>query len=108
MSDGIILKPEVLDEDYVPAALVARDPQIEELKLCLAPALKGRKPLNAWLYGKPGTGKTVVAKYVLEQLIEQTSVRGIYVNCWEYRTLFAIADKLVRGRGNLRFIHSHG
>ncbi len=93
---GIIVRPEVLDEDFVPDALIARDKQIQELKFCLTPALRGRRPLNAWLYGRPGTGKTAVAKFVLEQLLEQTNVQGIYINCWRYRTLFAVLDKLVR------------
>jgi cell division control protein 6 len=97
MNENRIIKNiEVLEEDHVPASLLGRDRQIQELKLCLAPAVRRRRPINAWLYGRPGTGKTAVTKFVLEQLIEQTGVQGIYVNCWEHDSLYAIGDKLVR------------
>lgn len=96
VENRIIKQPEVFNEQHIPDSLIARDKQIEELRLCLAPALRRRKPINAWLYGKPGTGKTAVTRFVLQQLLEESNVQGIYLNCWEYKTLFTIADKLVR------------
>jgi len=95
VTNGISKQPEVLEDRHIPDRLIARERQIEELRRCLAPALRGRKPLHAWLHGEPGTGKTAVAKFVLQQLTDQTPVRGIYINCWEHRTLYSIADKLI-------------
>lgn len=85
----IIKNIEILEEDHIPSSFLGRDKQITELQHCLTPTLRKRKPINAWLYGKPGTGKTAVAKLVLEQFIEQTGVQGIYINCWEHGTLYA-------------------
>jgi Cdc6-like AAA superfamily ATPase len=53
------------------------------------------KPLDCLCHGKPGTGKTVLIRYVLQQLSEQTSTLTFYVNCWENKTLNLILDRLI-------------
>ena len=93
--NGTVKNTEVLEEGHAPASLLAREEQIRELQLCLAPTLRKRKPVSVWLYGKPGTGKTAVTRLVLEQLKEQAGVPGIYVDCWEHNSLYAVSDKLV-------------
>jgi len=55
----VVTNPDILGETYVPADIPAREPQIQELRLCLAPALKKKKPIHAWLFGQPGSGKTL-------------------------------------------------
>jgi cell division control protein 6 len=52
----------------------------------LAPSLKGGKPSNVFIYGMTGTGKTLVSKYVgqeLEKMSNQgsTPVKVLYINC---------------------------
>jgi Cdc6-like AAA superfamily ATPase len=54
------------------------------------------KPLHIWLYGESGTGKTLVARYILKKLHKEAYVNGIYVNCWEYNSYYSILDKLIR------------
>jgi cell division control protein 6 len=95
MVNGIIADPEVLEEDFIPQNIPCREAQKEELAFCLSPAEKGMKPLDCLCHGKPGTGKTVLIKYVLQQLSEQTSALTFYVNCWENKTLNLILDRLV-------------
>ncbi len=92
----IIRNIEAISEEHIPSSLLGRQSQDHELRLCLSPALQKRKPINTWLYGKPGTGKTAVAKSVLKQLMEETGLQGIYINCWEHTSLYSIADKLVK------------
>jgi cell division control protein 6 len=92
----IIKNAEMLDDAYVVGNVCARDFQIQELISCLHPALKGEKPVHAWLYARPGTGKTLVAKFVLRDLSREGRLGGIYVNCWENNSYYAVLDKLVR------------
>ncbi len=92
----IIKKPEVLSEEHLPSLLLGRQQQIQELRLCLEPALKQRKPLNVWLRGRPGTGKTAVAKSGLETMTQETALKGVYVNCWEHNTLYLAVDEIVQ------------
>lgn len=93
--DRIISNLDVLTEDYLPPNIPGREPQIKELAHCLRPTLRGKQPIHVWLYGKPGAGKTTAARYVLDQLLDQSHVKGVYVNCWETNTFYSVMDKLI-------------
>lgn len=92
---------EALSPEYVPQSLPFRENQTAQVAKILAPALHGSKPSNLLLYGKTGTGKTAVARLVLEKLRSQDPSRQVavcYVNTrlsiTEYRTLAKIASSL--------------
>jgi len=92
---------EFLSPDYIPQKLPFRESQIRQVAQILAPALHGSKPSNLLLYGKTGTGKTAVARLVVEKLQAQDTTKRIatsYVNTrissTEYRTLAKIAESL--------------
>ena len=89
-------RPNLFHEDYIPADITGREMQIKEISYCLEPAYRKMKPMHAWLYGESGTGKTIVAKYLLKRCQRNAHLDGIYVNCWEYNSYFSILDKLVR------------
>jgi archaeal cell division control protein 6 len=90
-----------LSPDYIPDDLPFRESQIRQVAQIIAPALHGSKPSNLLLYGKTGTGKTAVARLVVEKLQAQDASKQIatcYVNTrisgTEYRTLAKIAESL--------------
>lgn len=92
---------EALSPEYVPDKLPFRESQIRQVAQILAPALHGSKPSNLLLYGKTGTGKTAVARLVVDKLHAQAASKKIatcYVNSriasTEYRTLAKIAESL--------------
>ena len=90
----------VLSPDYIPGNLPFRENQIKIVAQVLAPILHGSKPSNLLLYGKTGTGKTAVARLVVDRLGEEKNsrIRTVYVNAriagTEYRTLFKLAESL--------------
>lgn len=92
----VATKPDVLYESYLPANIIGRELQIKEISLCLEPTIQKMKPLHAWLYGESGTGKTLVARYILKKLQGEAFIDGIYINCWEYNSYYSVLDKLVR------------
>ncbi len=89
-----------LSPEYIPENLPFRTKQISEVAEVLAPALHQSKPSNLLLYGKTGTGKTAVARRVVQRLAEQSNgtIQTPYVNTrivgTEYRTLSDIAAQL--------------
>jgi archaeal cell division control protein 6 len=92
---------DALSPEYIPDKLPYRETQIRQVAQILAPALHGSKPSNLLLYGKTGTGKTAVARLVVDKLHTQDASEKIatcYVNSriasTEYRTLAKIADSL--------------
>jgi len=103
LRESIFINREVLTHDYVPDELPHREEEISKLAYILASALKGGKPSNVFMYGKTGTGKTAVARYVLKKLADRASVIGMnvsfaYVNCryrkTNYRVLAKICEEL--------------
>ncbi|MHA1447993.1 MAG: Cdc6/Cdc18 family protein [Candidatus Hodarchaeales archaeon] len=67
---------EALSSSHVPDNLPHRTTQIKNLGMSLATVLKGGTPSNIFIYGKPGTGKTVVTKYVLEKILKKAKKVG--------------------------------
>ncbi|MGC8555404.1 MAG: Cdc6/Cdc18 family protein [Conexivisphaera sp.] len=102
-SSSIFLNRDVLRNDYVPDHILFRDNEISQLGQMLAPLLRGNKPSNIFLYGKTGTGKTVVARYVMRKMNEKFRELGlnstfIYVNTrlasTQYKVLVDLGSQL--------------
>jgi len=91
---------------YDPSEIPHRDEQISVLAQITAPSLRGERPSNIIVYGKTGTGKTVVTNHVCKQLCltaesKNIPLRTIYVNCkmnkvadTEYRLFAYLANSL--------------
>ncbi len=90
--DSIIVNELPLAEVFTPARPLRRDRQLGELEHCLRPATQNRKVRNVFLVGPTGSGKTSVAKWILE-----ADFRGryVYVNCWKYRTAHEILSEIL-------------
>jgi len=73
---------DALSSDYIPEETPHRDEQIKQLGSILAPTLRGAKASNIFLYGKTGTGKTVITKFVTSELKRMNEkIKIIYINC---------------------------
>jgi len=92
--EGIILNELPLTEAFIPTRLLHREGQLKEIERCLKPALRNRNIENVFLVGPSGTGKTLLAKWILETHFIEISV---YVSCWDYRhTHEVLREILVR------------
>jgi cell division control protein 6 len=93
----------VMRNDYIPDKLPHREEQIRCFGEIMAPALKGSPCSNVFIYGKTGTGKTAVVKYVLNKLAQKANelgapVKVCYANCrlsgTEYRILSSLCESI--------------
>lgn len=96
----------ILQINYTPETIPHRDEQIESVASILAPALRGERVSNLFVYGKTGTGKTLSVQYVANELQRRAQASGtklkvIYVNCklkkvadTEYRILAELINQL--------------
>jgi len=75
-TEQILTNKEVLRHSYTPEQLPHRQHQIEELASILVSAFKGETPSNIFVYGKTGTGKTAVVKYVGKAVVKK--IGGYY------------------------------
>ncbi len=83
---NIFRNRDVLRHDYLPDKLPHREDQIRLLGATVAPVLKDARCSNVFIYGKTGTGKTAVTKYVMGHLEAKAKeygahVKFCYINC---------------------------
>ena len=96
---GIFSSRDVLRSTYTPSVLPHRDEQINSLASILVPALRGETPSNVIIYGKTGTGKTAVTKYVgteLEDGGSEVQCSIIYINGEIVDTQYRVLAHLAR------------
>ena len=100
---GVFRDREVLRHDYVPVHLPHRENEIKRVGEVVAPALKECRCSNLFIYGKPGTGKTAVTKYVLKRVQEKAKeldapVIVSHINCryvgTEYRVFYYLCSSI--------------
>jgi len=75
-----------LQANYTPKSVPYRSEQIKVIGSILAPCLRMEKPSNLFVYGKTGTGKTLVVKHVSDQVMEiakenKLNLKVLYLNC---------------------------
>ena len=102
-SGSIVTRQEIFEEKYLPDVLPMRQNQIQEITRYLAPVVRRQRPMHVWLYGPVGAGKTATARYILEKLMREHRVSGVYINCWEQNSLYFVLSKIL---DDLRILHT--
>ena len=104
--ESVFFDKRALQSSYTPETILYREEQTKQIANILAPALRGDKPSNLFIYGKTGTGKTLTIKYTTQKLIEiaereNIPLKVLYINCklkrsadTEYRLIAQLAREL--------------
>jgi cell division control protein 6 len=86
---------------YMPQNIFHREKQIREITGKLISIFKSNTPINMFLYGGPGTGKTLTIKYILNEIESlnkenKLNVESIYINCGLTQTFHKIVSIIGR------------
>ena len=97
--DSLFIDRKAFDHAFEPNNLPHREQEVDSLVRNLVDALNGHIPSNMILYGVPGSGKTVVTRFVLGQLLEKgrqmgQPVQTYEVNCRNVDTKYRVVQTL--------------
>ncbi|MBM3904644.1 MAG: AAA family ATPase [Thaumarchaeota archaeon] len=92
---SIIKNRKVLHFSYLPELILHRKNELEKVTQSLSPILKQSRPSNLIVYGKPGTGKTLVVKKILDKIQQRVEkskfpIKLIYSNAKDEATLYSL------------------
>ena len=98
-SESLFKNPIALDYDYQPKLIPYRDNEQHYIASCIKPLLQDRNGKNIFIFGKPGIGKTVATKHVLQDLEENhDEIQQVYINCWKkdtpYKVILDICEQI--------------
>ncbi len=99
----IFERKELLKVGHVPEStrIVGRDTEIESVAAELRPIVQSEPPNNVMIYGKTGTGKSLVTRHVTERARQAAAAQGltvgtVYVDCAQHDTHTRVARTITR------------
>lgn len=100
METSFITEFDALRAEAMPEQLHKRTDRLEELSTSLRPITRGSRGEDVKIRGPIGTGKTTIARFMLEELQEETlDFRWGHVNCIQHSTKSSVLTALVRDAG---------
>jgi cell division control protein 6 len=104
-TDSPFENSQVLAEDYIPDEVLGRDQELDQISEVLQQIVDNEQPVNAFIYGISGTGKTVSIKYKQRELenaiqkYDDVHATFVYQNCESlsssYQAAISIANSFL-------------
>ena len=87
----IIRNPLVLDPSYIPSNILFRENELRSIKEIALDPLRDGISASVHIYGRPGVGKTVTARYA----ILHSECSGFYVNCLSHHSVRSVLLEVI-------------
>jgi len=92
---GVLRSENHLTSDFRPKKPVGREEEIQGIVGAVRPLTRRKEPDNLLVHGPAGVGKTTCVRHVFDQLGEETAVKAIYINCWQYDSRSSLLTQLL-------------
>jgi len=81
-----------------------RDTEVETIATLMSELFSSGQARNLFIYGKPGTGKTVLVRYLLDEIAKHADetklpILTVYVNAGKTRTPYYAMSEILKGLG---------
>ena len=101
---SLIVDRAVMHFTHIPNTILHRDDEQKAVAQILIPILRGARPSNLLVYGKPGTGKTLVVRKVVSKIQQRVRdskfpIRLVYANAKDETTLGGLLVSLGKQLG---------
>lgn len=94
-STELIRSEKPLTNGFKPEEPVGREGELSELIESLQPLAHRKSPQNLLIHGSAGIGKSVCVNHSFEFLEQETSLKTVYINCWQYNTRSSLLAQLL-------------
>jgi len=94
---------DALTFEFMPKLIKHREAEQRQIIACIRPLTQERDGRNIFFFGKPGIGKTLAVKNVLNSIDDPEDDRygdvsdliiPVYINCWNKNTTFKIVEEI--------------
>ncbi|MCU4753139.1 orc1/cdc6 family replication initiation protein [Halobacteria archaeon AArc-curdl1] len=99
--DPIFADERLLEITHLPGPdrIVGRDDEMKSVAEALNPAIFGSQPSHLFIFGKTGTGKSLISRSVTERVVSEASNDGVnvkyaFIDCGEQNTEAAIVKTI--------------
>jgi cell division control protein 6 len=99
--DKIFVNKDMLRVGWVPEnedMIIGRDEEMRQLATYINPILSGQEPDHVVVYGKTGTGKSLITRHVVQRACSATAetIGHAYIDCKQYKTETQVFAELGR------------
>ena len=108
--ETLFMNANALGFDFMPKLVKHRENEQRQIVASIKPLMHERDGRNVFFYGKPGIGKTLAVKSILNSIDDPTDdaygdvsdmIYAVYINCWNKNTSFKVVEEICHQIGFL-------
>ena len=101
--DSVFADEDLLKISHIPGSdrIVGRNDEMSAVANALSPAIRGKEPEDVLIFGKTGTGKTLVSRAVTQRMAAEAhrdgfEVEHVFLDCGEHTTETSVVKRIAQ------------